>query len=46
MLKECGVQSRDAVRKANREKEGASLAFLKAQGMAVNEISGPDAPHR
>lgn len=42
VLKECAVQSRDAVRKASREKEDASLAFLKAQGMVVNEISGPE----
>ena len=42
VLKECAIQSRDAVRKASREKEDESLAFLKAQGMAVNEISGPE----
>jgi tripartite ATP-independent transporter DctP family solute receptor len=42
VLKECAVQSRDAVRKASREKEDASLAFLKTQGMVVNEISGPE----
>lgn len=39
VLKECAVQSRDAVRKASREKEDASLAFLKAQGMVVNELT-------
>lgn len=42
VLKECATQSRDAVRKANRDKEDASLAFLKSQGMAVNEISGTE----
>lgn len=42
VLKDCGAQSRDAVRKANREKEDASLAFLKAQGMLVNEIAAPE----
>lgn len=42
VLKECAIQSRDAVRKANREKEDASLAFLKTQGMVVNEISAPE----
>ena len=42
VLKECAVQSRDAVRKANRDKEDASLSFLKTQGMAVNEISAPE----
>jgi tripartite ATP-independent transporter DctP family solute receptor len=42
VVKECAIQSRDAVRKANRDKEDASLAFLKSQGMAVNEIAGPE----
>ncbi len=42
VLKECAIQSRDAVRKANRDKEDTSLAFLKSQGMAVNEIAGPE----
>ena len=42
VLKECAVQSRDAVRKANRDKEDASLAFLKAKGMQVNEITGAE----
>ena len=31
-----------AVRKANRDKEDASLAYLKSQGMVVNEIAGPE----
>lgn len=42
VLRECAIQSRDAVRKASREKEEASLAFLKTQGMVVNEISGAE----
>lgn len=42
VLKECAVQSRDAVRKANRDKEDASLAYLKTQGMQVNEISASE----
>jgi TRAP-type transport system periplasmic protein len=39
VLKECAMQGRDYERKLNREKEDASLAFLKAQGMVVNEVS-------
>lgn len=42
VLRECAIQSRDAVRKTSREKEDASLAFLKSQGMVVNEISGAE----
>ena len=39
VLKECAAVGRDAQRKVNREKMDGSLAFLKAQGMVVNEIS-------
>jgi TRAP-type C4-dicarboxylate transport system substrate-binding protein len=42
VLKECAVQSRDAERKASRDVEDASLAFLKAQGMVVNEVSAAE----
>jgi TRAP-type transport system periplasmic protein len=39
VLKECAAVGRDTQRKVNREKMDGSLAFLKAQGMVVNEIS-------
>jgi tripartite ATP-independent transporter DctP family solute receptor len=42
VLKECAVQSRDAERKASRDVEDVSLAFLKAQGMVVNEVSAAE----
>jgi tripartite ATP-independent transporter DctP family solute receptor len=42
VLKACAIEGRDFERKLNREKEDASLAFLKAQGMVVNEISAPE----
>ncbi len=39
VLKECAAVGRDTQRKVNREKMDGSLAFLKSQGMVVNEIS-------
>jgi tripartite ATP-independent transporter DctP family solute receptor len=42
VLKECAAQGRVEQRRVNREKEGQSLANLKAKGMQVNEITAAE----
>jgi tripartite ATP-independent transporter DctP family solute receptor len=42
VLKECAAQGRVEQRRVNREKEGQSLANLKAKGMQVNEITSAE----